>query len=109
MDAEGLGHKLLLTPLATLGEPPEKQTVATVTAPHKILSLQALSSSFNAGTAKRGRLSRGKVLKSPPAVRPPERPRPFARYRVLTHGSAHRQLAPPLCRDVRGLLLSNIV
>ena len=58
MDADGLGHKLLLTPpLATLGEPPEKQTVATVTASHKILSLQALSSSFNAGTPRHGRFT----------------------------------------------------
>ena len=33
---------------------PGKQTVGTVTASHKMLSLQALSSSLNAGTAKRG-------------------------------------------------------
>ena len=54
MDAEGLGRKLLLDPPATPGEPHEKQTVGTVTASHKMLTLQALSSSLNAGTAKRG-------------------------------------------------------
>ena len=52
-DAEGLGRKLLPTPT-----PPEKQTVGTVTASHKMLTLQALSSSFNAGTAKRGCLGK---------------------------------------------------
>ena len=62
-------------------ENPEKQPVGTVTASHKILTLQALSSSLNSGTGKRGCLSRGKAFESPPAVRPPERPRPFARYR----------------------------
>ena len=44
------------------GKPPEKQIVGTVTASHKMLTLQALSSSFNAGTAKRGCLGRGKVF-----------------------------------------------
>ena len=73
-------------PLPTLTTP-EKQTVGTVTASHKMLTLQALSSSLNAGTAKRGCLSRGKVFESPPAVCPPERPRPFARYRTDLPGS----------------------
>ena len=57
-----------------------------MTASHKILTLQALSSSLNAGTAKRGCLSRGRAFGpsfgSPPAVCPPERPCPFAPYRV---------------------------
>ena len=63
---EGLGPKLLLTPPATLGEPEKR----TVTASRKILILQALSSSLNAGTAKRGSLSRGEAFYSPPAVCP---------------------------------------
>ena len=55
--------------------------MGTVTASHKILTLRALSNSLNAGTAKRGCLSRGKAFESPPAVCPPERSRPFARSR----------------------------
>ena len=55
MDAEGLGRKLLLTPplLATPGKP---------LASHEMLTLQALSSSLNPGTAKRGCLGQGKPL-----------------------------------------------
>ena len=59
MDMEDLGRKLLLTPS---GDPPrtlEKHSVATVTASHKMLTLQALSSSLTAGTARRGCLGRG--------------------------------------------------
>ena len=52
MDAEGLGRKLLLTPFGDPFRAPEKQTVGTETASHKMLSLQALSSSLNAGTAR---------------------------------------------------------
>ena len=61
MDAEGLGHKLLLT---HPGDPkgPEKPTVGTVTASPYKLTLEALSSSLNAGTAKRGCLGRGKAF-----------------------------------------------
>ena len=77
MDAEGLGRKLLLNP----SENPAKQTVGTVSASHKVLTLQALSNSLNAGTAKRGCLGRGEALGSPPAICPPERPRPFTHYR----------------------------
>ena len=62
MDAEGLGRKLLLTPPPRPPETPEKQTVGTVTASHKMLTLQALSSSLNASTAKRGCLGREKAL-----------------------------------------------
>ena len=53
----------------TAAEPPwqhpttaEKQTVDTVAASQKMLTLQALSSSRNAGTAKRGCLGRGKAF-----------------------------------------------
>ena len=60
-------------------ENPEKQTVGTVPASHKVLSLEALSSSLNVGTANRG--GREKAFGSSPAVRPPERPRPFTHYR----------------------------
>ena len=65
---------------------PEKQTVDTVTASHRMLSLQALSSSLNAGTAKRGFLGQGKAFGRPPAIRPPKRPRPFARCRQKKRG-----------------------
>ena len=51
MDAEGLGRKLLLTRSGDPCRAPEKQTVGTVTASHKMLTLQALSSSLNACTA----------------------------------------------------------
>ena len=60
---------------------PEKQTLGTVTASHKMLTLHALSSSLNAGTAKRGCLGRGEAFGCPPAVCPPNRPRPFAHSR----------------------------
>ena len=71
MDAEGLGRKLLLTPSGDPRRTPEKQVVGTVTASHKMLTLQALSSSLNAGTTKRGCLGRGEAFGYPPAVRPP--------------------------------------
>ena len=82
MDAEGLGRKLLLTPPLATPNSPEKQTVGTVTVSHKMLTLQAPSSSLNAGTGKRDCLIQGKAFGGPPAVRPPKRPRPFTHYRV---------------------------
>ena len=75
MDAEGLGRKLLLTFSGDPRRAPEKQTVSTVTASHKMLTLQALSSSLNAGTAKRDFLGRGEAFGCPPAVCPPKQPR----------------------------------
>ena len=63
MDAEGLGGKLLLTPPWRPPTTPEKQTLGTVTASHKILTLQALSSSVNAGTEKRGCLGLEKAVR----------------------------------------------
>ena len=80
MDAEGLGRKLLLTPSGDPRRPPEKQTKGTVTASHKMLTLQALSSSLNAGTAKGGWLGK----RCPPAVCPPEWPHPFTHYRFYS-------------------------
>ena len=65
MDAEGLGHKLLLTPSS------DPRRAPTVTASYKMLTLQALSSSLNAGTAKRDCLGRGEAFGCPPAVCPP--------------------------------------
>ena len=62
MDAEGLGRGLLLTPLGTPRKSLKSRTVGTVTASHKMLTLQALSSSLNAGTAKRGFLGQGKAF-----------------------------------------------
>ena len=82
----GFGSQTAADPPPPPGDPqrtPEKQTEGTGTASHKILTLQALSSSLNAGTAKRGCWSRGKAVESPPAVSPPERQRPFARYRFF--------------------------
>ena len=52
---------------------PEKQTVGTVTASHEMLPLQALSSSLNVGTAKRGYLGRGEAFGLSP-----KQPHPFA-------------------------------
>ena len=54
MDAEGLGRRLLLTPSGDPCRTPEKQTVGIVTASHKMLTLQALSSSLIASTGERG-------------------------------------------------------
>ena len=54
MDAEGLGRKLLLIPSGDPRRAPEMQTMGTVTASHKMLTLQALSRSLHAGTAKGG-------------------------------------------------------
>ena len=78
----GSGSQTAADPPKRPSENPEKQTVGTMTASHKILTLQALSSSLNAGTAKRGSSSRGKTFESPPAVCHPEWPRPFAPYRL---------------------------
>ena len=61
MDAEGLGRKLLLTPRQP-PTTPEKEPLDTVSASHKMLTLQALSSSLNAGAAKGGCLGRGEAL-----------------------------------------------
>ena len=61
MDAEGLGRRLLLTPSGDPRTTPGKQTVGTVTASQKMLSLQALSSFLNAGPAKGGCLGRGEA------------------------------------------------
>ena len=58
MDAEGLGRGLLLT----LWGPPEIPKKQTVMASHKLLTLQAVSSSLNAGTAKRDFLGQGKAF-----------------------------------------------
>ena len=59
----GFGSQTAPDPPGTpAGEPHEKQTVGTVTASQKILTLQALSSSLNAGTAERGCLGREKAF-----------------------------------------------
>ena len=58
----GFGSQTAADPPSRPSENSEKQTVGNVIASHKILTLQALSSSLNAGTAKRGCLSRGKLL-----------------------------------------------
>ena len=54
----GFGSQTASDPRRT----PEMQTVGTVTAFHKMLTLQALSSSLNASTVKRGCLGRGKAF-----------------------------------------------
>ena len=53
MDAEGLGRRLLLTPLGPPESPQKADCVGTVTASHEMLTLQALSSSLNAGIGPR--------------------------------------------------------
>ena len=65
MDAEGLGCKLQLTPSGDPRRAPEKQTVGTVTTSQKMLTLQELSSSLNAGATKRGCLDRRKAFRCP--------------------------------------------
>ena len=80
MDAKGLGRKLLLNPSGDPRRAPEKQTVGAVRTSYTMLSLQALPSSLNASAAKGGCLGRGGACGCPPAVCPPERPRPFAHY-----------------------------
>ena len=50
----GFGLRTVWTPSGDPRRAPEKQTVGTVTASHKMLTLQALSSSLNASTAKGG-------------------------------------------------------
>ena len=62
MDAEGLGRKLLLTPLWWHPKNPWKADCRYSDSISQMLTLQALSSPFNAGTAKRGDLGRGKAL-----------------------------------------------
>ena len=96
----GFGSQTAADPPGDPGESSEKQTVGTVTASHRMLALQALSSSLNAGTAKRGCLGRGEAFQSPPAVCPPERPRPFARYR-LESPRGPMQFKPGLWRTIR--------
>ena len=81
MDAEGLGRKLLLNPSGDHRRTAEKPTVGTVPASQKKLTLQALSSSLNAGAAKGGCLNRGEAFGCPPVACLPERPRPFTHYR----------------------------
>ena len=86
MDAEGLGRGLLLTPLGTPQKVLKKQTASTVTASHKMLTLQALSRSLNAGTAKKGFLGQGFWVTSGSLSPKNDRvmgPRPFARCRRL--------------------------
>ena len=99
MDAEGLGGKLLLIRSGEPRRAPEKQTVSTVTASHKMLTLQALSSSLNAGTAKKGCLGRGEASGCLLAVRPPKRPRPFAHYR---YGRKEKIVLPALLQKLVG-------
>ena len=81
MDAEGLGRKLLLIPPMTPEEPHGNQTVGTVTASHKMLTLHALSSSLDAGTAKRGCLAEERFLGDLRQSVTPKRPRPFTHSR----------------------------
>ena len=106
MDADGLGRKLLLTPSRDLRRAPEKQTVGTVTVSHKMLTLQALLSSLNAGPAKRSGLGQEEAFGCPPAVCPPRRPRPFAHYRRTNPVKRLRHMfcifwAPPIPRISR--------
>ena len=68
-------------PLAIPAEPLKSRPWVTVTASQIMPALQALSSSLNAGAAKGGCLGRGEAFGCPPAVCPPERPRPFTECR----------------------------
>ena len=97
----GFGSQTAADPTRRLGALTSRLW-GTVTASHKILTLQALSSSLNAGTAKRGCLNRGKAFGSPLAVCPPERPRPFALCRLLLCPFWFRRLS---IAPIRGLRL----
>ena len=57
-----MGRKLVLTLSGDPRRAPEKQSVGTVTASHNMVTLQALSSSLDAGTAKRDCLGRGEAF-----------------------------------------------
>ena len=60
---QAIKRRLLTLPSPETPENPEKQqTLGTVIASHKMLTLQTLSSSLIAGTAQRGCLSQGKAF-----------------------------------------------
>ena len=58
----GFGSRTAADPSGDPPKVPKKQTVGTVMASHKMLTLQALSSSLNACTAKRDFLGQGKAF-----------------------------------------------
>ena len=95
MDAEGLGRRLLLTPSSDPRRAPEKQTVGTVTASQKMLSLQA----FSLPVLQRGAVWAEERLLG--AVCSPERPRPFTYHRECTPES--RKSPKSLRSDFRTL------
>ena len=78
----GFGSQTAADTLSWPRRTPEKQTAGTVTVSQKMLTLQALPSSLNAGAAKGGCLGQGEAFGCPVAVCPPERPRPFTHYRM---------------------------
>ena len=57
-----VAHRCWPPPPGNPRKTPEKQTLSTVTASHKLLTLQALSSSLYDGTERRGGLGRGRLL-----------------------------------------------
>ena len=59
----------------------EKQIVGAIVASHKVLTLQALSSSPNASAAKRGCLGQ-RLFRVTSGSLSPKRPRPFTQYRL---------------------------
>ena len=61
MGRGGFGSRTAADPSGDPPKVPKKQTVGTVTASHKVLTLQALSSSLNADTAKRGFLGQERL------------------------------------------------
>ena len=67
---------------------PEKQTVGTVTASCKMLTLQALSSKLNAGTGKGGAAWAEERLLGALRQSVPQTGRPFLNYRVYTPSTA---------------------
>ena len=85
MDAKGLGRKLLLTPSGDPHRTPGKQTVGTVTASQKMLSLQALSSSQCRHCEERLPGPRKGFLGDLRNSVPPKGPRPFTHYRFNPH------------------------
>ena len=90
----GLGSQTAANPpppLATFGEPHEKQTVGTVTASHKMCKPASTFELSQASTAKRGCLGRGKAFGWPLAVCPLTHYR-FWRFPILTLWRADTQI-----------------
>ena len=103
MDAEGLGRKLLLNPPGDPRKPGKADCgycdgISQNTIPASTLKFE-LSQCWH---SKERLLGPRKRFGSPPAVCPPERPRPFARYRFFVKSDTKLNIFGPtsFCREV---------